>query len=133
VETQVNNETVESLKAKLAAAEAENQTLRDNAGSLMGNFPRSMATTRTKPQYDFIVRVKGDDGFPAMQVTAVDESEAIRLYVLKNGKDGKPLDTVKLQWDVKMAPGEADRRTKANAEAHRLRLNEAGYSESGGL
>lgn len=108
--------------------EAEKKALTENAMSLgssrTGSFERSMATTRNKPTFKFEVSVANNADLPKLTITAVDESEAIRLYALK-ASPGKVLETTNCSWKVTCL--EAALRMQTWRESKAKRMQERGH------
>lgn len=129
------SQDVDNLKRQLAHSElraaqleAENKALVEAAtaqGSVTGNFPRSMATTKGKNTFKFSVAVANKPELPKLEIVATDESEAIRLYTLK-AQPGKVLDTVNCSWKVECL--EAVKRREVWQAARERRAQERGFA-----
>jgi hypothetical protein len=123
-EAQVKEKSVEQLLKELAdknlqiaELEAQNATLAESQGSQTGKFERNAGSaTRHKKLWPFKVSVKNDRKMPDMKIMAVDETEAIRQYVLKADPTGNPLDTVKYNFTAECL--EPEKRMKHAADQH---------------
>ena len=124
-EQQSPNDDLTALKSELAkrdeqieSLQTENKSLAEDSGSTPGTFPRSMATTRNKPTYKFAVSAHNNPKLPRLVILAVDESEAIRLYILR-ASPGKALDSTKISWRVESLQEAKRRQNSVKAKAAR--------------
>lgn len=83
------------IKLKVAELEAANRDLAEGAGSIQGKFAREVRTTGPgKKKWPFEVTCPSNKEVKPAKIDAVDESEAIRLFVITALGEGKAIDTV---------------------------------------
>lgn len=121
-EMELRNQQLEAEKKSMAEHAL---TLADSTGYARSSAGRSMATTRNKPTFKFKVSVANNPALPALTITAVDESEAIRLYALQ-ATPGKVLETTDCSWRVECL--EAQKRVQTWREAKEKRMIERGHA-----
>jgi hypothetical protein len=128
--------SIETMQAELAALElrvseltAQNSALAEAQGSGQGIFERALGpSTRNKQLWKFRVSCN-DSKIQPREVKAVDESEAIRQYVLiASGNPNSPLDTVKYVFKAECL--EAKKRIQNAIDKHDAWRRERGYGDA---
>lgn len=120
-EMELRNQQLEAEKKSLG----ESMLLERSENDRRKSFVQSTSATRNKPTFKFRVAVANDPALPTLEIVAVDESEAIRQYVLK-ATPGKVLDTTNLSWRVECM--ETPRRLATWREVKAARLVERGHA-----
>jgi len=115
---------VADLQQKLEQLESESAALPElGAENFVGE--KDCSTTTTKPLWRFRVAVNNKTYLEPQEISAVDESEAIRLYALQVSDHGNPLDPTSCRFQVECL-NHVERLTASAKQKHQ-RMVERGY------